>query len=73
MLLDNASPQDIKALSLAQTKDDIRHALAQVAWNFYRREAERSLVTVHKWKIGFSLKVRHLRPAFVALFGDEVF
>lgn len=71
MLLDHASPQELNALSLAQTKEDIKAGLAVVAWRFFHREYDRDLLRVKKWGISFTLEVRHLKPLFELLFGPE--
>ena len=63
--------KDLRSGSLTRNQsDNIRDEIASEMWKWYEANKGTKVTTIKKWFFSFTIKVKHLRPLFVLLFGE---
>jgi len=51
----------------------VRKAIADDVWRWYAENEDMRIVTLKKWFLSFTVRVKHVRPLLVLLFGEPGF
>lgn len=52
------------------SRDKIQEEIAREMWEWFEANRGTEVTTIKKWWFSFTVKVKHLQPLFVILFGE---
>lgn len=52
--------------------DIVRRSFAKEMWEWYESHKDDKLTTIKVWVISVTIRVHHVRPLFVILFGEPI-